>query len=88
MDSPVIRVGILLSEGKKVLRCMERICVSQSPRLKWLHLNSFLVFSVWFTLTGTPVNRLCIHAAPPLMLQRGSGPIMKASLHSLQGVCP
>lgn len=63
MDRPVIRVGILLSEGKKVLRCMERICVSQSPRLKWLRLNSFLVFSVWFTLAGTPVNSL--HSCSP-----------------------
>lgn len=63
MDSPVIHAGILLSEGKKVLRCMERICVSQSPRLKWLHLNSFLVFSVWFKLTGTLVNSL--HSCSP-----------------------
>lgn len=78
-------IHVLFSEGKKSLNTVYgegKTCVSHSPFLKRLHWNSFLVFS-GFKLTGMPVN--CPVAAPPLVLQRGSGPIMKASL---QGVCP
>lgn len=72
--------GCLDFRRQKSLKYMgkKNLQLSQSPFLRRVHLNSFLVVSVWFKLTGMPVK--CLRAAPPLVVQRGSGPIMKANL--------